>query len=98
MPNVSQLIHSQQTCRVCNSENIKTLPICEYAPFFQLRVDTKKDPFLFYSRNQLIYAANLSIFARAWRKAMRMINKLSPHPPRRNHFDRLGDFVQIVIA
>ena len=80
MTKISQNIYTHPTCRVCNSGDLKTLPVCEYAPFFQLRVDITKDPFLLYSRNQFVYAANLSFFTRAWRKAMRIFNKLtSPH-------------------
>jgi len=32
-------------CRVCLSEEVRCLPLGEYAAFFRLRVDTNKDPF-----------------------------------------------------
>jgi|GEM_PF-1525631 len=35
-------------CRICGSTDVKALPVGFYAPFFKLRVDTRKDPYLLF--------------------------------------------------
>jgi hypothetical protein len=37
-------------CRVCGSANVTALPIGVYAPFFQLRVDVRRDRFALWTR------------------------------------------------
>lgn len=55
-------------CRVCGSQNIFMMPIGRYAGFFRLRVDTKKDPHLLFSRVPLLAIAEAPLWVRAIRK------------------------------
>lgn len=45
---LSVLMH-RTSCRVCGSDEVSSLPIAVYAPFFRLRVDTSRDRFALYS-------------------------------------------------
>lgn len=66
------------TCRVCGSDDTHILPIGQYAEFFRLRVDTRKDEFLLFTRTDLITTKPMSLAARALRK----IGRILALPPR----------------
>lgn len=62
------------TCRVCGSNDTSVLPLGRYAEFFRLRIDTKKDEFLLYSRADLIRVKPMSLPFRALRKIGRILS------------------------
>jgi SAM-dependent methyltransferase len=71
------------TCRVCGNNDTSILPVGKYADFFLLRVDTKKDTFLLFSRADSIRIRPAMLPIRALRKIGRMLlsAKLKPAVP-----------------
>ena len=61
------------TCRNCGSNQTYILPIGVYEPFFRLRVDTSKDEFLTFSRENSIPIGRRPLYERALRKAKRIM-------------------------
>lgn len=80
MCDIDRAHYSKLTCRICNSNHIKTLPVCEYAPFFQLRVDVSKDPFLLKSKNKCIFSSDLPFYLRVARKISKNTDQSNPKP------------------
>jgi len=63
-------------CRICASSATFALPTGRYAPFFSLRVDTPKDPYLTYSRTPSTKARVQTRILRKLRRVLRL-----PEPP-----------------
>jgi hypothetical protein len=67
------------TCRVCGYEYPSLLLIGEYAPFFQLRVDVQRDPFLQYFHIDRLskaigHLSRAKVFAeKVWRRGPKLL-------------------------
>jgi hypothetical protein len=68
------------TCRVCGSKDLGVLPIGKYAEFFLLRVDTRKDQLLLFSRADSIRIRPEMLAVRAVRKIRRLFLPAKPRP------------------
>lgn len=70
------------TCRVCGSTNTDALPFGRYMPFFALRVDTAKDPYLLFATDTFVSTGEWTLFERGVRKLRRILGLAKPKPPR----------------
>ena len=73
---------SQMTCRVCGSDDTRSLPIGQYADFFRLRIDTSKDKFRVFSRASSIRVKPMPLPIRALRKIGRVLSPPNLKPAR----------------